>query len=131
MANRFHAKNKWVENLRVKWIKSNYNAATGKDWNEICQTAKSFWTGDIVDLCGIFPDTTHEVPTIPVENNKPLTWWRIVGNFLVGVMEAVLTSSDADVETLKKFPRIRFRDDGIYYIDDKSEYERLMSLLRE
>jgi hypothetical protein len=42
-----------------------------------------------------------------------------------------LKSKDADVENLKKFPRIRFRNDGIYYIDDKSEYERLMSILRE
>lgn len=131
MANRFHAQNKWVENLKVKWIKGKYNAATGEDWYEICQTAKSFWSGDIEDLCGIFPDLSHDAPVLPMATNKPLTWWRIVGYFLMGAVGAALKSKDADVENLKKFPRIRFRNDGIYYIDDKSEYERLMSILRE
>lgn len=129
MANVFHATNKWVENLRVKWVKSKYNAATGRQQEKVCLSTKSFWTGDVEDVCGSFPDVKHEQHTCQTMPSKPLTWWRIAGDFIKGVFDAATEPSEA--EKLRKFPQINFRTGETYYIDDRSEYDRLMSALKE
>lgn len=129
MANVFHTTNKWVENLQVKWIKSKYNVATGREREEVRRTTKSFWTGDIEDMCGRFPDVKHEEASCQTIPRKPLTWWRITGDFLKGVFDAATEPSEA--ENLRKFPQINFRTGETYYIDDRSEYDRLMSVLKE
>ena len=117
MANRFHAENRWVENLRLKWIKNS---------TEVCQTEKSFWTGDVEDVTGSFPVESNSGAN---DSPKPMKWWSVAG-CIIEIFVAIVFGAD-DAGKLRRFPRLRFRDGGDYYIDEKSEYDRLMSILKE
>ena len=116
MANRFHAENQWIKELQLKWIKNN---------TEVCQTSKSFWSGDIEEVIGSFPVQSDDI----LDKSKPFRWWHIAGHIISTI--ANIVSGTYDVEKLKQFPRIRIRCDGDYYIDERSEYDRLMSFLEK
>ena len=127
MANRFHAQNKWVENLCLAYVKHEYLATSDYHKETLCHVVKSFWTGDVVAVSGCFPKEQKSEPI--VSDTKSATWWSVVCGLAKGILAAITEPGEA--EKLGRYPSIRFRDGNIYYIDDKSEYNRFMEVMKE
>ena len=127
MANRFHAENKWVENLRLAYVKHEYRATSDYHKETLCHEVKSFWIGDVEEVCGDFPEEQKDEPI--ASDAKSATWWRVAGSIVRGILVAIKEPSES--ENIKRYPSVRFRDGNVYYIDDKSEYNRFMGIMKE